>query len=128
MLYLNEVSSSEGDKERRGRSSVIKLVVYNRPILAAVWGGRDQGGVRETTGEAAAVIPREVTETSQHISWLMTSDVEHGSREHIVATAQRMTALGISLQVSQFGTGSWRQHGTVQWFKISIWLQKTLLG
>lgn len=52
-----------GTKKRK--SSVIKLVVYNKPILAAFWGGRDQGGVRETSGEVAAAVHCGVRETSQ---------------------------------------------------------------
>lgn len=43
----------------------------------------------------------------------MTNYVGHGppGAYGAMAAAQRMTALGVSLPASQFGTGSWRQHG-----------------
>lgn len=99
MLLLNaaeELVNQRGTKKGGQRSSTIRLVVYNRPILATLWGARGKAGLRETSWEATAVIYCGITEvSSQARNRLMTNDIRHESlrARGAVDVAQRVRAL-----------------------------------
>ena len=68
MPHLNaaeELVNPRGTEREGKRSSVSRFVVYNKPILATLFGTKGKAGLKKTNWEATAIIHCGITGASQ---------------------------------------------------------------
>ena len=78
MPHLNtaeELVNPRGTEREGKRSSVSRFVVYNKPILATLFGTKGKAGLKKTSWEATAIIHCGITGASQTRNSLTTNDI-----------------------------------------------------
>ena len=108
MPHLNaaeELVNPRGTEREGKRSSVSRFVVYNKPILATLFGTKGKAGLKKTNWEATAIIHCGITGASQTRNSLTTMTSCSLSSWGAVVFVQRAMTLNAKPLEFRMGNG-----------------------